>query len=152
MADYFFNIWSLATMKIRPLMSQICQSRLSILPNKEKIVKNLPRICKLLPKWRNFTKSGHWQEGKSVQETILAAIIIFNKVVTNPLPRQNMLCQNLDKTFRSKDKTFRALGSITILCIFLCLKSSFLCLTSVQVDQKLFMLCLIKLPNCTINL
>ena len=40
-------------------MSQICQNRFSILPNKKKTAKNLPKTCKLLPKWRNFAKSGH---------------------------------------------------------------------------------------------
>ena len=32
---YFFNFWPFATMKISPIMSQICQSRLIILPNKK---------------------------------------------------------------------------------------------------------------------
>ena len=31
----FFNIWSLVTMNISPKLSQICQSRLNILPNKK---------------------------------------------------------------------------------------------------------------------
>ena len=46
-------------MKISPIMSQICQSRLIILPNKKYTVKNLPKTCKLLPTWQNFAKSGH---------------------------------------------------------------------------------------------
>ena len=48
----FFNIWPFATMKISPKMSQIYQSRLSILPNKKKTAKNLP-------KWQNCALSGH---------------------------------------------------------------------------------------------
>ena len=32
-------------------MSQICQSRVSILPNKKWTVKKLPKTCKFLPKW-----------------------------------------------------------------------------------------------------
>ena len=48
-------------MKISPVMSQICQSQLSILPNKKWTVKNSPKTGKLLPKWRNFAKSGHTQ-------------------------------------------------------------------------------------------
>ena len=59
MVRLFFNIWPFATMKISPIMSQICQSKLSILPNKKVTFKNLPKTCKLLPKWRNFAKSGH---------------------------------------------------------------------------------------------
>ena len=46
MVRLFFNIWPFATMKISPIMSQICQSKLSILPNKEWAVKNLPKTCK----------------------------------------------------------------------------------------------------------
>ena len=59
MVRIFYNIWPLAIMIISPIMSHICQSRLSILPNRKQTVKNLPRTCKLLPKWRNFAKSGH---------------------------------------------------------------------------------------------
>ena len=55
----FFNIWPFATMKTSPIMSQICQSRLSILPNRKWTVKNLPKICKVLPIWWKFAKSGH---------------------------------------------------------------------------------------------
>ena len=52
----FFSIRPFATMQISPIMSQIFQSRLSILPNRKK----LSKICQiLLPKWRNFAKSGH---------------------------------------------------------------------------------------------
>ena len=58
MVRLFVNIWSLATMKMRPIMSQICQSKHSILRNK-KYIKNLPKTCEILPKWRNFAKSGH---------------------------------------------------------------------------------------------
>ena len=40
MVRLFFNIWPFETMKISPIMSQICPSRLSILPNKNKLSKN----------------------------------------------------------------------------------------------------------------
>ena len=40
-------------------MSQICQSWISILPNKKINHKNEPMTCKLLPKWQNFAKPGH---------------------------------------------------------------------------------------------
>ena len=33
LVSLFFNIWPFATMKISPIISQICQSRLSIMPN-----------------------------------------------------------------------------------------------------------------------
>ena len=63
--DYFLKIWPFARMEISTIMSQICQSRLGILPNKKLTIKNLPKNCKLLPKLRNFDKSGHtsgnWQ-------------------------------------------------------------------------------------------
>ena len=59
MVRLFFNIWSFAPMKISPIASQICQNRLSILPNKKYTVKKLPKTCILLPKRQNFTKSGH---------------------------------------------------------------------------------------------
>ena len=52
MVRLFFNFWPFTTMKISPIMSQIYQSNLSILPYKKLTVKNLP-------KWRNFAKSGH---------------------------------------------------------------------------------------------
>ena len=35
MVRSFLNIWPFATLKISPTMSQICQSRLNILPNKK---------------------------------------------------------------------------------------------------------------------
>ena len=35
MVKLFFNIWPFETMKISPIMSQIWQSMLSILPNKK---------------------------------------------------------------------------------------------------------------------
>ena len=55
----FFNIWPFAAVKIVPILSQICQSKLSILPNKKQTFKILPKTCNPLPKWRNFAKSGH---------------------------------------------------------------------------------------------
>ena len=42
-----------------PVMSKVCQSRLSILPNRKWTVKILPKICKVLPNWRNFAQSSH---------------------------------------------------------------------------------------------
>ena len=50
----FFNIWPFAIMKISPIMSQICQSPLSILPNKKWTVKNLPKTGKLLHRVAKF--------------------------------------------------------------------------------------------------
>ena len=44
-----YNIRPFTSMKNSPIMSQICQRMLSILPN----------TCKLLPKWRIFAKSSH---------------------------------------------------------------------------------------------
>ena len=40
-------------------MSQICQSRLNILPKYKLTIKNLTKTCKLLPKWQKNSKSGH---------------------------------------------------------------------------------------------
>ena len=59
MVILFFNIWPFVTMKISPIMSQICQSNLSILANKKYTIKNLSKTCKLLSKWWNFAKSSH---------------------------------------------------------------------------------------------
>ena len=59
MVILFFKIWPFATMKISPIMPQICQSRLTVLPSKILSIKNLPKTRKLLPKWQNFAKSGH---------------------------------------------------------------------------------------------
>ena len=69
MVGLFFNIWPFATMKISPIMSQICQSRLTILPNKNKLSKicqsgeissNLatlgPEIVLHLGKWLSYAK------------------------------------------------------------------------------------------------
>ena len=65
MVRLFCNIGPLATMKISPIMSQICQSMFSILPNKKETVKILPNTSKLLPKWRIFPKSGHTDSPRS---------------------------------------------------------------------------------------
>ena len=46
-------------MKISPIMSQIYQSMVSILPNKKLTITNLLNTHKLLPKWWNFAKSCH---------------------------------------------------------------------------------------------
>ena len=62
MVRLFIKIWPFAAMKISRIMSQICQSMLSVLPNKKKTVKNLQNTCKLLRMWRNFAKSGHNEE------------------------------------------------------------------------------------------
>ena len=35
MVRLFFSAWSFETTKIGPIMSQICQSRLNVLPNKK---------------------------------------------------------------------------------------------------------------------
>ena len=47
MIRLFFNIWLFATTKICPIMSQVCQSSLSILPNKKQTLKNMPKTSKL---------------------------------------------------------------------------------------------------------
>ena len=49
MVRLFFKNWPLSTIKINPIMNQICQSRLNTLPNKKLTVKNLPKTCKVLP-------------------------------------------------------------------------------------------------------
>ena len=46
-------------MKISPIMSQICQSRLSILPNKKKIAKDLltfAKVEKFLQIWSHWLR------------------------------------------------------------------------------------------------
>ena len=58
MVKLILNIWPLASMTICPIMSQICQSRLTILPNKNK----LSKICLWLvtiAKVANFALFGH---------------------------------------------------------------------------------------------
>ena len=81
MVRLFFNIWPLATMKMRPIMSQICQSKHSILRNK-KYIKNLPKTCEILPKWRNCAKSGHTELKTAlwshVQSTIIENFLLSN--------------------------------------------------------------------------
>ena len=51
MVRLFFSIWLFATMQISPLMSQICQSRLSICQKRNKLSKNCQRLV-------NFCQSG----------------------------------------------------------------------------------------------
>ena len=75
MVRLFFNIWPFATMYISPKTSHICKSRLSILPKKKLAVKNSPKTCKLLPKCRNFPKSGH--TGLSASKCLIFFIIAF---------------------------------------------------------------------------
>ena len=53
MVRLFFNIWPFEAMKISQIMSHICQSMRSILPNKKWTVRHLPSI------WKHFAKSGH---------------------------------------------------------------------------------------------
>ena len=45
MVRLFFNILPFATMKISPITSQICRSRLNILPTQKQTVKKLANIC-----------------------------------------------------------------------------------------------------------
>ena len=54
-------------------MSQICQRRLSIWANKKYTVENLPKTCKLLPKWQKFAKSGHTDHGAHTWVEIVAS-------------------------------------------------------------------------------
>ena len=92
MIRLFFNNWPYAAMKISLIMSQICQSRLSILPNKKWTVKNLPKTCKLFPKWRHFTTSGHtrrvtinvcWKSVRCTQTHFVLNLILRNKLFVN---------------------------------------------------------------------
>ena len=71
MTRLFINIWPFATMKSSPIMSQ--QSRLSILPNRKWTFKNLPKICKFLPNWWNYAKTGHTDLGLHTQALIKGA-------------------------------------------------------------------------------
>ena len=86
----FFSIWPFATMKISPIMSQIRQSQLSILPNKKWTIKNLPKTGKLLPKWQNFAKSGHTTQrtltivGARITEQPLSSLTGLDSVVSVP--------------------------------------------------------------------
>ena len=50
----FFNIWPLATITNSPIMYQICQSRLNILTNKKKTIKNLPKDLQSFAKVAKF--------------------------------------------------------------------------------------------------
>ena len=58
-AGLFFNIWRFPSMKICLKVYKICQSRFKILPNGKLTLEKLPKTLKILPKWRNFAKSGH---------------------------------------------------------------------------------------------
>ena len=46
-------------METCPIASQFGQSRIIFLPNTKYTLKNLPKSFKIVPKWRNFAKSGH---------------------------------------------------------------------------------------------
>ena len=46
-------------MKICPIALQICQNKLKILPNTKWTLSKWPKCFNILPKWRNFAKSGH---------------------------------------------------------------------------------------------
>ena len=67
LARLFFNIWPLATLKICPIMYQICHGRLTILPNK----KRLPKISQ-----RNFAKSGHTGSKKVPATSLITSITV----------------------------------------------------------------------------
>ena len=45
-------------MKMSPMAYKIYQSSFTILPSTKYTLKILPKTWKILPKWRNFTKSG----------------------------------------------------------------------------------------------
>ena len=57
MVRLFLNIWPLAIVKISSIMSQICQSQLSILPNMKWTVKILPKTGKIFPKWSHCSQA-----------------------------------------------------------------------------------------------
>ena len=55
----FFSIWTFTSMKICPKVYKFFQSRFNILPISKWTLEKLPKTLKILPKWRNFAKSGH---------------------------------------------------------------------------------------------
>ena len=57
--DFLFNIWPSTTVKNCPKALKICQRRFTNFPNTKTIHTDLPETLILLPKWRNFAKSGH---------------------------------------------------------------------------------------------
>ena len=85
MVRLFLNIWPFATLKISPTMSQICQSRLSILPNKNK----LSNFCQRLV---NFCQSGKISPNLVILifwQNFIMTIIAFNCWKDNNLILKN---------------------------------------------------------------
>ena len=59
MAKSFQSMWLFTTMKTWQIAKHFCQSKDNILPNTKKTLKKLPNSFIIVPKWRNFAKSGH---------------------------------------------------------------------------------------------
>ena len=51
MVGLFLDIWPFTIVKTSPIMSQICQSQLRILPNMKSAVKNLPKRRNIWSHW-----------------------------------------------------------------------------------------------------
>ena len=59
MARLFFNIGPLTSTKNCLMANKICQSRSKNFAELQINPQKLPKTLKILPKWRNFAKSGH---------------------------------------------------------------------------------------------
>ena len=57
--DYLFNICSFTTLKI-------CQQNFKALPDIKWTLSKWPKFFNIVPKWRNFTKSGHIGSNKRI--------------------------------------------------------------------------------------
>ena len=57
--DYLFNIWAFTTLIICPKAHKICQSKLKMFPNTKLTLSKRPKFFNAVPKWGNFSKSGH---------------------------------------------------------------------------------------------
>ena len=57
--NYFSKIWPFRKIKIWPNAWNICHGRYKMFTSTKLTLKLLPKTFTILPKWRNFAKSGH---------------------------------------------------------------------------------------------
>ena len=88
-------------------MSQICQSRISILPNKKQTVKNCPKTWKLFPKWPNLVTLEVLEYSARQYKTIEAATMTNARSTLGQLKTDKVLSsQNFPKDGKFLSKKF----------------------------------------------
>ena len=90
MAWLCFNIWTFTTMKICPIALKMCKTRFNFFKLLNQHQKRLSKTFKILPKWRNFTKSGRTEVSNvQVWNISLGSPLTYLKI----MPLSLLCCQ-----------------------------------------------------------